>query len=516
MLFINSDNRVHGLGANAYGSLGLGHNQWVSEPQELVELRDKQITDIFNGKKFVIFKTSDNFLYICGDISKKFCTTSDVNARYLRPMIVQIDGTDVLVDDISCGSYHILVLTNKHEVYGWGSNRFGQIGSRDTKFEDINTPKLIDFNGNYCIKSVRCFEHQSFALTSDGQVFSWGYNHNNQLGCTTSSEIICRPQLINDLRGITSVQSGAGNTFFINTATNDIYVCGQYVDKNSKTNPLYEKLVNKTNRNLTIASINLVTVYSYWFYKNNLYISMEYCSLSLKKVIQLKAPVFSRQPDSELMTCMEYYLSCEILRELLDCVRYLHELQPPVLHRDLKPDNILIGQNISENNRFVKLCDFGLSVDETVCDTLLSGAGTQLYTAREAYDGCYTAKGDVYSIGFIVCDLFDTDINNPRDRYSDYYDWSDKYCRLMQIVGQTMQGSYDARPTCAQIIDQQSDWALDSRYITGQLDFNDILEQLKHRERDLREDELGTEPEFWEFFYTFLLLKTNCYNLNTF
>ncbi|CAG2172220.1 unnamed protein product [Oppiella nova] len=60
------------------------------------------------------------------------------------------------------------------------------------------------------------------------------------------------------------------------------------------------------------------------------------------------------------MNLIEYFISCEIFKELLECVQYLHELNPQIIHRDLKPDNILIAENAREG-RFVKLCDFGLA-----------------------------------------------------------------------------------------------------------------------------------------------------------
>ncbi|CAG2178047.1 unnamed protein product, partial [Oppiella nova] len=66
--------------------------------------------------------------------------------------------------------------------------------------------------------------------------------------------------------------------------------------------------------------------------------------------------------------CVEYFISCEILRQILESVQYLHELNPQIIHRDLKPENILIAENV-RNGRFIKLCDFGLAVEhQKLCD----------------------------------------------------------------------------------------------------------------------------------------------------
>ncbi|CAG2183991.1 unnamed protein product [Oppiella nova] len=69
------------------------------------------------------------------------------------------------------------------------------------------------------------------------------------------------------------------------------------------------------------------------------------------------------------MDCVEYLISCEILRQILESVQYLHELNPQIIHRDLKPENILIAEN---------LCDFGLA---TVLDKRIHYQTNNKHTA---------------------------------------------------------------------------------------------------------------------------------------
>jgi len=44
-------------------------------------------------------------------------------------------------------------------------------------------------------------------------------------------------------------------------------------------------------------------------------------------------------------------------------LNYLHNREFPIIHRDIKPDNFLLFEN-----DYVKLGDFGLSVDENIDD----------------------------------------------------------------------------------------------------------------------------------------------------
>ena len=86
--------------------------------------------------------------------------------------------------------------------------------------------------------------------------------------------------------------------------------------------------------------------------------------------------------------------------QLADALSYMHQQDPPILHRDVKPSNLKLTPS-----GLVKLVDFGLVkilASDDVTITILQGRGTALYTPLEQYGGDTghtDARSDIYAFG---------------------------------------------------------------------------------------------------------------------
>lgn len=114
---------------------------------------------------------------------------------------------------------------------------------------------------------------------------------------------------------------------------------------------------------------------------------------------------------------MPWKVRMSIAIETADAINYLHSVEPPIIHRDVKTDNILL-----DNSFHVKVGDFGLSRLFLTDTTHISTApqGTPGYVDPE-YHQCYqlTDRSDVYSFGVVLMELVSSkpavDVTRPRN-----------------------------------------------------------------------------------------------------
>ena len=161
------------------------------------------------------------------------------------------------VIQLSCGSDHTLALSCDGRVYGWGDNRCGQIGCGRGMGKIIAHPFHLQTFIQFSVKQLKTFCDQSFALTTDGLIYSWGLNNLSCLGHDyDENEIIFEPKLIVNIPKMIFISPSDGNTYFL-TNERELYFCGFFRDEeNEELYQMKPKLLKTEKKFSSLHSIS--------------------------------------------------------------------------------------------------------------------------------------------------------------------------------------------------------------------------------------------------------------------
>ncbi len=91
-------------------------------------------------------------------------------------------------------------------------------------------------------------------------------------------------------------------------------------------------------------------------------------------------------------------IACQICRGLA----IAHSESPPIIHRDIKPQNILVG--LENDGIRARISDFGLAKQVNPLTLLASAAGTLAFKPPEIFDdpASDSIAGDIYAVGVTI------------------------------------------------------------------------------------------------------------------
>uniref|UniRef100_A0A3Q0R638 Regulator of chromosome condensation (RCC1) and BTB (POZ) domain containing protein 1 n=1 Tax=Amphilophus citrinellus TaxID=61819 RepID=A0A3Q0R638_AMPCI len=210
-IYITHGNEVFAFGLNCSSCLGTGDSLSTIAPKKLDFLRGKKVTSLSYGSgPHVLLATDDGQLFAWGHNGYSQLGNGSTNPG-LSPALISANLQNKKVKEVSCGSHHSMALTLDGEVFAWGYNNCGQIGSGST----ANQPYPRKVTG--CLQGktaagITCGQTSSMALVDNGEVYGWGYNGNGQLGIGNNGNQLT-PCRVTALQGmcIQQIVSGYGH-----------------------------------------------------------------------------------------------------------------------------------------------------------------------------------------------------------------------------------------------------------------------------------------------------------------
>ncbi|CAG98087.1 Ran guanyl-nucleotide exchange factor [Kluyveromyces lactis] len=146
------------------------------------------------------------------------------------PWIIPNFSKKAKIVQMAAGKDHILFLDETGIVYAWGNGQQQQLGRRILERSRLRTLDPRPF-GLDNIKYISSGENHSFALSTDGKLYSWGLNQFGQCGISTELEdgsLVSVPTEVILPEGveIDSVSAGEHHTLIL-AKSGDLYSCGR-------------------------------------------------------------------------------------------------------------------------------------------------------------------------------------------------------------------------------------------------------------------------------------------------
>jgi tRNA A-37 threonylcarbamoyl transferase component Bud32 len=312
--------------------------------------------------------------------------------------LIENNSEKQVIMDINT-TYNLLSLYNTEDDYLYANKAIIELNLMDINNIDLDFLVQDHQEQYYFVISTRAKQYYRFACSSENKQADWiSVILDNVCRCNSeisSDSINCNKRFYNDefpkierprelYLKMTKIAKGRYTNVYkvIKKDSKKTYALKRIKFPRIKNNDLNDQSLDEIKIMSKISHPFIVQLYD-WFKtaSNKIVLILEYCD---------------KGSLESLLSTLDKEQIISYMAEIVMAVEYLHNNK--VLHRDIKPDNILLG-----NDGHIRLADFGLSrnlIDNRKCITFV---GTKLYMAPEIYQHKeYAEEVDVYSLGITL------------------------------------------------------------------------------------------------------------------
>ncbi|XP_045437769.1 probable E3 ubiquitin-protein ligase HERC4 isoform X5 [Pipistrellus kuhlii] len=184
-LALSKASEVFSWGQNKYGQLGLGtDSKKQASPQLIKSLIGIPFMQVAAGGAHSFVLTLSGAIFGWGRNKFGQLGLNDENDRYVPNLLKSLRTQKIVY--ICCGEDHTAALTKEGGVFTFGAGGYGQLGHNSTSHE-INPRKVFELMGSIVTQIACGRQHTSAFVPSSGRIYSFGLGGNGQLGTGSTS-----------------------------------------------------------------------------------------------------------------------------------------------------------------------------------------------------------------------------------------------------------------------------------------------------------------------------------------
>ncbi|XP_009892293.1 PREDICTED: probable E3 ubiquitin-protein ligase HERC4 isoform X1 [Charadrius vociferus] len=194
-VFVLDDGTVYTCGCNDLGQLG--HEKARKRPEHVGALDAQNIVAVSCGEAHTLALNDKGQVYAWGLATDGQLGLPGTEECIRVPRNIK-SLSEIQIVQVACGYYHSLALSKASEVFSWGQNKYGQLGL-GYEYKKQNSPHVIKSLLGIPFAQIAAGGAHSFVLTLSGAIFGWGRNKFGQLGLNDDNDRYV-PTLLKSLR----------------------------------------------------------------------------------------------------------------------------------------------------------------------------------------------------------------------------------------------------------------------------------------------------------------------------
>lgn len=159
-------------------------------------LTNENITAVGTGQEHILLLSNKGHVLSYGRGSRGQLGHGNLeNVTENATVVEALEG--ISIKAIAAGGWHSLALSETGDVYVWGWNDSGQLGVSRKKITTQAIPVPIEISEDDNFMAISAGSRHSMAVSENGILFGWGWNKWGQLGLDPASIFYCdTPQVI--------------------------------------------------------------------------------------------------------------------------------------------------------------------------------------------------------------------------------------------------------------------------------------------------------------------------------